>query len=923
MESTSIQSGLLRPGLRSNTSQSDLLKADASSPSSTQPQQQQQQPAASQELHPDELSLAGLTITVPPITVPAVSAPGSLASPELMLTPASPIRVELTRDGSWSSVDSTSSLYDPRNQHVLKRCATIETDKIEFKSTEDTEQINQYKLFQLIGKGMYGSVRLCQNETDNQLYAVKCLSKKRLRRRGCFGRSKKPTSDGLQDLRREIAILKKLVHPNIVRLYEVMDDPEHDIVYMVMELLKLGPVMDMSRPETVRTFTERQACTYFRQLLMAVEFLHFNRVIHRDIKPSNLLLYTNDVIKLSDFGVSHICERDGELLVKTAGTPAFMAPEGISVEGKEFRGEPVDIWAAGVTLYTFIYGKLPFAGGNVMKLYSSIREDPVPFNHPREPPPSTALLDVLSSLLDKDPSRRATVSSLRRHEWVTRYGADPLISPQTNCHMVVEVTEEELAASMTNVCRPSLGTLAIVHSMVKKRSFRNPFAGSAAAGGRPKSASVNNADRLAPDAAALVRPRSTHVKSGSRDALLQSSPQRSRAGAVSASSKEGQLRATRVRPSQEELDTAITKVAVMRHGARSARLNTDPGQTSKAMADVIRRRSSRDVLTSSMDSDSDGSVLAISTDHFNRHKSEPLPASPSLLSQSALPVDVVAPTIRQDSDVSVTSVTSCEELSPASQQAATKAMRWSQRLMAANRRPMPPRAASPLRWGTSRLPSAHSLLSSRQSSAHNSREGSCDELSGSLRSSSPMLRAASMDESELLLKKAQAQSQRKLSAPLPVSSSMLAGSDLLALRRATLEACYEASDADIGSSSDSSCPTSSRNSLAQLSGLQQQDRASMSASPRRYSNTKLPPLPSAVAHLVGAGADSLAGSAPGTPTGRRSRSSISGQGAAAEARRSSASAAAGGAALAARRASAAARRLAVQRAARKSSGSLV
>jgi calcium/calmodulin-dependent protein kinase kinase 2 len=110
-----------------------------------------------------------------------------------------------------------------------------------------------------------------------------------------------------------------------------------------------------------RPLPEPRSLNYFRQLLLAVEFLHHHHIIHRDIKPANILLCSDDVIKLSDFGISHIFA-DEDTLTKSAGTPAFSPPE--TRLGTAFEGRPVDVWAMGVTLFALLFARLPFVGSD-------------------------------------------------------------------------------------------------------------------------------------------------------------------------------------------------------------------------------------------------------------------------------------------------------------------------------------------------------------------------------------------------------------------------------------------------------------------------------------------------------------------------------------------------------------------------------
>jgi [calcium/calmodulin-dependent protein kinase] kinase len=253
--------------------------------------------------------------------------------------------------------------------------------------SQDMEQVNQYRLLNIIGRGSCGYVRLCQSQSDSTSYAMKCVSKRRLLRQdglrrpsaapqGSPGRaaiSAPPSpSSGLQNLKREVAILKKLSHPNIVRLYEVIEDEQMDTIYMVFELLSMGPVMDLTvHPEP---FSEIDALMYFRQLVLAVEYLHHQNIVHRDIKPSNILLFTENFVKLTDFGLSYVEDPEDTQPKKTMGTPMFLAPEAIN--GGTFDGKPADVWALGVTLYCFLFGQTPWRETlNVLQLYAQIRDE--------------------------------------------------------------------------------------------------------------------------------------------------------------------------------------------------------------------------------------------------------------------------------------------------------------------------------------------------------------------------------------------------------------------------------------------------------------------------------------------------------------------------------------------------------------------
>ncbi|XP_033618569.1 calcium/calmodulin-dependent protein kinase kinase 2, partial [Fukomys damarensis] len=347
---------------------------------------------------------------------------------------------------------------------------------------QDCVQLNQYTLKDEIGKGSYGVVKLAYNESDNTYYAMKVLSKKKLIRQAGFPRrppprGTRPSLGGcvqprgpIEQVYQEIAILKKLDHPNVVKLVEVLDDPNEDHLYMVFELVNQGPVMEVP---TLKPLSEDQARFYFQDLIKGIEYLHYQKIIHRDIKPSNLLVGDDGHIKIADFGVSNEFKGSDALLSNTVGTPAFMAPESLSETRKIFSGKALDVWAMGVTLYCFVFGQCPFMDERIMCLHSKIKSQALEF--PEQPDIAEDVKDLITRMLDKNPESRIVVPDIKLHPWVTRHGAEPLPSEDENCTLV-EVTEEEVENSVKHI--PSLATVILVKTMIRKRSFGNPFEGS-------------------------------------------------------------------------------------------------------------------------------------------------------------------------------------------------------------------------------------------------------------------------------------------------------------------------------------------------------------------------------------------------------------------------------------------------------------
>uniref|UniRef100_A0A8P4GHW3 calcium/calmodulin-dependent protein kinase n=1 Tax=Dicentrarchus labrax TaxID=13489 RepID=A0A8P4GHW3_DICLA len=414
--------------------------------------------------NPGELAdlVAAMNVTANRMTPPNGYRPG-------------PPRTNSSHRGRTS--DRKMSLQEKGSRIARQR--TIETKRVSITDADDCVQLNQYKLNREIGKGSYGVVKLAYNEDSEQYYAMKVVSKKRLMRLcGFFRRLPPQGSNSQQDpfpkaslplekVYKEIAILKKLDHHNVVKLVEVLDDPDEDGLHMAFELMTKGPVMEVPTDDP---FTEDQARFYFRDVVLGIEYLHYHKIIHRDIKPSNLLLGDDGHVKIADFGVSNEFEGTDALLSSTAGTPAFMAPEMMTEHEQCFSGKALDVWAMGVTLYCFVYGKCPFYDEYIVSLHNKIKNKPVEF--PERPLISNELKELIERMLDKNPETRITIPEIKLHPWVTENGSNPLPLEEEHC-TAVEVTEEEVQNSVKLI--PSLSTVILVKSMLRKRSFGNPF----------------------------------------------------------------------------------------------------------------------------------------------------------------------------------------------------------------------------------------------------------------------------------------------------------------------------------------------------------------------------------------------------------------------------------------------------------------
>eukprot|EP01029_Cantina_marsupialis_P004529 TRINITY_DN1460_c0_g2_i1.p1 TRINITY_DN1460_c0_g2~~TRINITY_DN1460_c0_g2_i1.p1 ORF type:complete len:1149 (-),score=353.58 TRINITY_DN1460_c0_g2_i1:270-3716(-) len=241
--------------------------------------------------------------------------------------------------------------------------------------------------------------------------------------------------------------MKKLSHPNCVKLHEVIIDSEKRSTHLVQEYLNRGPIMNEDAVNH-RPLLESRVWRVFRDVLRGVRYLHFQDIVHRDIKPANILVNDKGVCKLSDFGMSSITSQNASFY----GSPAFMSPELIEADGvSELDFFKADIWAMGVTLYMLCCGNLPFAGSNRREMFKHIRKTELSYPDISQPP-SSNLWDLIQKMLKKNPTERISLEEIANHEWITDYGKTPM---KFEVYEKVEVSGEEVYKKLVEAERNS------------------------------------------------------------------------------------------------------------------------------------------------------------------------------------------------------------------------------------------------------------------------------------------------------------------------------------------------------------------------------------------------------------------------------------------------------------------------------------
>ena len=281
---------------------------------------------------------------------------------------------------------------------------------------EPEPKITDFTISKELGAGSFGHVYLVTHKKTKANYAIKAIDKRN-----------KSNIEEKPYFRREVEVMYKIHHPNVVKLYGHFED--NNYCYFIMEYIPKGNMFGLIPQDKKKRVSTQLVASLIKDVISAVYFLHNMNppIIHRDIKPENVLLTDTLAAKLTDFGWSNYIQED-EKRTTVCGTPIYLAPEIIKEKGHD---EKVDIWCIGVLLFELATGSVPFPGNDIETLENNILKLKIQW-------PKDINLDIknlIMKILKLDPKARISLSDMMQHHFITKYFPDStqyLIKPNDN-----------------------------------------------------------------------------------------------------------------------------------------------------------------------------------------------------------------------------------------------------------------------------------------------------------------------------------------------------------------------------------------------------------------------------------------------------------------------------------------------------------
>lgn len=255
-----------------------------------------------------------------------------------------------------------------------------------------------YVIGEECGSGAFATVRKVKSISTGQVRALKII--------------KKTKNQDSARMYLEVEILKKLIHPNIMQIFEFYEDKKN--FYIISEICEGGELFEQIVDKG--SFNEHDGANIVKQILSAVNYIHSNNIVHRDLKPENILLDTkkNDVIKIIDWGTARFFEKNKKMN-KVSGTPYYIAPEVLS----EKYDEKCDVWSCGVIMYILLCGYPPFNGDSDSEILNRIKEGKFVYPQEEWANISNDAKDLINSMLKYKSEERFSASDCLKHKWIT------------------------------------------------------------------------------------------------------------------------------------------------------------------------------------------------------------------------------------------------------------------------------------------------------------------------------------------------------------------------------------------------------------------------------------------------------------------------------------------------------------------------
>ena len=270
------------------------------------------------------------------------------------------------------------------------------------KGLEPEPKISDFQILKELGAGSFGHVYLVSHKITKVQYAIKAIDK-----RDKSNQNEKPY------FRREIEVMYKIHHPNVVKLFGHFED--NNYCYFIMEYIEKGNIYNLIPHDGKKKLNTKIVASLIKDVISAVYYLHHMKpiIIHRDIKPENVLLGEGLVSKLTDFGWSNYMQED-EKRKTVCGTPIYLAPEIIKEEGHD---EKVDVWCIGVLLFELITGNVPFQGNDLESLKENILHLRIAW--PKDI--NTDAKNLIKKILKLDPGSRISLEEMLQHPFISKH----------------------------------------------------------------------------------------------------------------------------------------------------------------------------------------------------------------------------------------------------------------------------------------------------------------------------------------------------------------------------------------------------------------------------------------------------------------------------------------------------------------------